>query len=109
MSKVDNIILIRGQLADYLKFDVEKYLETFGEDVANTKELRNVVVSYSDYPKTDKPLATEIDKEERKWLLKEIDFAIDKINKDEYTRQAIIYNLHDSGLEHNCLNVLHLF
>jgi len=109
MSKVDNITLIRESIKDYIMFDVKKYFEDFAEDVANTKELNNVIISFRDYPKPNKPFVTNTDKEEQNWLIKEIDFAINKLKKDKYTRQAIIYNLHESGLDHNCLNIFHLY
>ena len=67
-----------------------------------------MLLTYSEATKP-KRLMSKDDIEEREWLLEEIETAIAKIEKDKRTRKAIIYNLHFSGLEHNCLNVFHLY
>ena len=88
--------------------EIEKSFDDVGEDISNTRELNNVVLTYSGIKEPDTNIPVE-DEKERNWLYKEIDFAISEINKDKYTRKAIIYNLFPSKLDHNCLNNLHLY
>ena len=89
--------------------DVKKQFEFLYSDVGNTKEMNNVIITYSDYPTPEKPAVSETDEEERNWIYENINTAITKIRDDKYTRQAIIYNLHESGLDHNCLSSFHLY
>jgi len=77
--------------------------------VGETTELTNVFLSYKDFSDTPKNAISRMDRGERMWLFKEINKAIEKIEKDKYTRKAIFYNLHKSKLEHNCLNVFHFY
>lgn len=104
MLRSNNFIIIN----DIKK--VSKYFEELSQiDVGNTSEFNNVILSYQNIKKPKKEQPSEMDKEERKWLLKNIEPAIKKISEDRYTRQAIIYNMHNSGLDHNCLNLFHLY
>lgn len=106
MLKTNNLIFIN----DYSQ--VLKYFEDFGVEVADTIELNNVVLTYKEYifnGESDINMLSAADSAERDWLYEEINFAIDKIREDKYTRQAIIYNLHESGLDHNCLNMFHFY
>ncbi len=89
--------------------DVEKSFNKNAEEVGNTKELNNVILIYEEAKEPEVSLPTKMDYEERDWLYENINSAIEKIRRERNTRQAIIYNLHDSGLEHNCLNLLHLY
>lgn len=89
--------------------EVEKSFEENSEEVGNTLELNNVILTYKEAKDPEISFSTKTDSEERDWLYENIDPAIEKIGRDKNTRQAIIYNLHDSGLEHNCLNLLHLY
>lgn len=92
---------------DYIE-DIEKSFSNFGASVSNTIELNNVLLTYSEADEPKTKISSE-DLEERKWLLEEIKTAIAKIEIDRETRKAIIYNLHVSELEHNCLNIFHLY
>ena len=83
--------------------------DVFGSDVSNTRELNNVVLTYSGCKKPNDDIIPDADKQERKWILTEIDKAINKIKEDKYTRKAIIYNEFPSKLDYNCLNSLHLY
>jgi thymidylate synthase len=103
MLKTNNVILVNNTV------DIYKYFKEIGKEVGNTTELNNVVLSYQEVQNPAGELPTETDKGERNWLWDNIDFAIKKISKDKNTRQAIIYNTHDSGLEHNCLNLFQLY
>jgi len=87
---------------------IEKHFEEYGEKVNDTLELRNVYISYTTGV-SRKPIDNPKDREERDWIVKESEKAIAKIKKDVHTRKAVFYNLYKSGLEHNCLNVLHLY
>lgn len=88
---------------------IKEYFENKSTKINNTRELNNVLLSYSDCKEPNTSMVTELDGEERNWILNEIHTAIEKLKKDINTRQAIIYNLHKSNLDHNCLNLLHLF
>lgn len=103
--KTDNIFIVENLNA--LKDGFAKY----SKEVNNTKELLNVVLSYESLEKTNVTPVMPIDKEEREWILKECDSVVDKLNSEEskYTRQAIFYNLHESGLEHNCISTMHFY
>ncbi len=111
MLKTNNIILINnpGLNNVILSHQVSEYFNEIGKDVGNTIELNNVVLTYQEIQKPKKDLPTKADEEERNWLWDNVNPAIKKIREDRYTRQAIIYNTHDSGLEHNCLNLFHLY
>lgn len=88
---------------------VLKCFKEQGQKVADTIELNNVILSYKEVLWPSKSFSSKTDEEERDWLYKAIDSAIRKLEKDRLTRQAIIYNLHDSGLDHNCLNLFHFY
>ena len=103
MLKINNIVLLNDL------HNIEKYFSSIGESVENTRELNNVILTYSKFPRPDEEPITKQDEEERFWIYENIDSAIDKIRKNKFTRQAIIYNLHKSGLDHNCLNTFHLY
>lgn len=100
--KINNVILINNPIL------IPGFFSSVGKDVRNTIELNNVILTYQEFQISDNIL-TEADKKERDWLYKEIDSVIEKIRKDRYTRQAIFYNLYESGLEHNCLSLFHLY
>ena len=102
MLKTNNILLFNTP------DEIRNCFEEYSEDVSNTKELNNVVLTYSGITQPIKKIPAE-DEKERNWLFEEIDFAINKIAEDKYTRKAIIYNLFPSKLDHNCLNNLHLY
>ncbi|KKL05163.1 hypothetical protein LCGC14_2608820 [marine sediment metagenome] len=103
MLKANNVILLNDPR------NIEKYFIETGKTVKNTRELNNVILVFTEfYSPIDEPV-TEKDEEERYWLYSKLDSAIKKIQENKYTRQAIIYNLHDSGLDHNCLNTFHLY
>ena len=103
MLKTNNIILINNPS------EVQKYFKEVCKDVGNTIELNNVVLTYNKIQKPEKDLMSEEDKKERNWLLDNIDVATREIYNNLFTRRAIMYNLYESGLEHNCLNSLHLY
>ncbi len=103
MLKTNNVLLCNSP------DDVEKSFDEVGIHVSNTIELNNVVLTYSNIVEPKKDLPTEADKEERKWLMKEIDKAVLELKYDKTTRKAIIYNLFPSKLDHNCLSSLHLY
>ncbi len=103
MLKVNNVVIV-NQISD-----IERNFRQMCATVNDTYELNNVIMSYSNFPKPKKDLPTETDKEERKWILEEINTTINKIKKDRYTRKAILYNLHESNLTHNCLSLFHLY
>ena len=103
MLNINNVILINDP------YTVSKYFEEIGKEVGDTIELNNVVLTYDNIKKPEKELPTEMDAEERNWLMDNIDIATKELYKDLYTRRAIIYNLHKSGLDHNCLNVFHFY
>jgi len=50
---------------------------------------------------------TNTDAEEREWLMNESNVIVDEIKKDLYTRKALFYNLHESELRINCINLFH--
>jgi len=103
MLKINNVILIKDIS------EIRKCFTDMSVVVNDTYELNNVVISYNEYPKPKKDLPTKTDEEEREWIFEEINSAINKIRRHRYTRKAIIYNLHVSGLKHNCLNLFHLY
>ncbi len=100
---------------DYLVLDetdktkIEGYFKHIAEKVKNTLELKNVILTYNSTP-IDTSLSGSKDEEERNWLLNVgLNRAIDLITEDRDTRKAVFYNLYESGLEYNCLNVFHLY
>jgi thymidylate synthase len=103
MLKVDNLILIK-EISE-----IPRYFEELGKEVWNTVELNNVILTFKNVKKPDVAPPTPVDEEERNWLYENIDFAIKKLSDNINSRQAIIYNTHDSGLDHNCINTLHLY
>ena len=103
MLKTNNILLYNSP------DEIKKNFNEDSEIVGNTRELNNVVLSYSGIKGPRSTIISEADREERQWLLTEINKAIEKIKEDKYTRKAIIYNLFPSKLDHNCLNNLHLY
>jgi len=106
MLRPDNLIIINDPNLIPKYFEKERDIV---REVGNTLELNNVILTYKEVAKPSKSLPTKTDEEERDWLYKEIDYAILKLEKDRNTRQAIVYNLHDSGLDHNCLNLFHFY
>ena len=103
MLKINNVILINNVS------EIENNFREMSTTVNDTYELNNVVITYNKYPKPEKDMPTKTDEEEREWILEEINTAINKIKKDRYTRKAIIYNLYESSLDHNCLSLFHLY
>ena len=89
------------------KYKINKEFKR-AEKINDTLEIRNTMLSYEDASEN-----TSLDKlkdgEERIWLLEHISSAIKKIKEDKNTRKAIIYNTYLSDIEHNCLNVFHLY
>ena len=102
MLKINNILLYKTP------DEIEKSFDKFGQIVSNTKELNNVILTYIGVKEPVYNISLE-DQKERNWLHKKIDSAISELEKEKYTRKAIIYNLFPSKLDHNCLNNLHLY
>ena len=103
MLNINNIILINDP------YTVSNYFEDIGKGVGDTIELNNVVLTFNDIKKPEKELPTEMDTEERNWLMDNTDIATKELYINLYTRRAIMYNLHKSGLGHNCLNTFHFY
>lgn len=102
MLKINNIFIGNRN-------ELDEYFEKNSIDVDDTKELLNSILSYENWTKPKQEQVSQTDEEERAWISKKIEFAIEKIKNNPYTRQAVIYNLHNSGLDHNCLNIFHLY
>jgi len=89
---------------------IKTVFEKKAKVIGNTLELSNVLFSFDEnHINNFVSPVSRTDGGERTWLYKEVNNAIDKIKKDRYTRKAIFYNLHQSDLEHNCLNLFHFY